>query len=302
MFKECWSNSERTTDGAWMIVAARSESSVLLAMLPFVCLKLYAIQLIIPPTFLAIKLSLLMLYWHVFHPNKAMRYLIWAGIIVNTMVYSAFLGAQILVWSPSTGHPWFATAISAGVPTAIVLSTAQSGFNVLSDFYLFILPFGGLLNLSLSTRQKVGVSAIFMTGAAACASSILTLVYRIKLLNDTDTTWDLGPVYTLSIVETTVGIMCSCMPALAAFFRLHTPLFQSLMSMFSSGFRRSTGGEGSGKGSSTTLSSEGREEVKRPLSRVNWPFRNARSGRNSPLIAVDDRARDRGVEEKRVGG
>jgi len=265
--------------------------------------KLYAIQLIIPPTFLAIKLSLLMLYWHVFHPNKAMRYLIWAGIIVNTMVYSAFLGAQILVWTPSTGHPWFSTAISAGVPTAIVLSIAQSGFNVLSDLYLFILPFGGLLNLSLSTRQKVGVGAIFMTGAAACASSILTLVYRFKLLNDTDTTWDLGPVYILSIVETTVSIMCSCMPALAAFFRLHTPLFASLMSILSSGFRRSTGGEAtSAKGSSTTLSSEGREEVKRPLSRVSWPFRNARSGRNSPLIAVNEAVRDRGVEEKRVGG
>lgn len=269
--------------------------------------KLYAIQLIIPPTFLMIKLSLLMLYWHVFHPNKAMRYLIWAGILINTMVYSAFLGAQILVWTPSTGKPWFATSTSAGVPTAVILAVAQSGFNVISDVYLFILPFGGLLNLSLSARQKVGVGAIFMTGAGACASSIVTLVYRVKLLNDTDTTWDLGPVYTLSIVETTVGIMCSCMPALAAFFRLHLPLFHSLRSIFSSGFRRSTGNSGSNtnsvKGSSITLSSEGRTGKKRPVSRVNWPFRNTRSGHASPaLIGTDEEKRDRGVEESRVGG
>jgi hypothetical protein len=112
-----------------------------------------------------IKLSLLMLYHHVFHPKKLLKHLIFLGIFVNTLVYSGFLGAQIVVWTPYVGAPWFSTSNAAGSPTTIWLNIAQSGFNVLSDFYLLALPFGGLFHIQLPLRKKIGAGAIFMTGA-----------------------------------------------------------------------------------------------------------------------------------------
>ncbi|MCJ1471444.1 hypothetical protein MMC13_000083 [Lambiella insularis] len=212
---------------------------------PLFLKKLYATQIILPPTFMMIKLSLLMLYLHIFYPKVILRYCIYAGMIINSLFYTGCLGAAAASWTPSSGEPWFETSFSSAYRTSITLGIVQSVFNVVSDLYLLFLPLWGVSQLQLSFKKKIGVSAIFMTGVLACLSSILTLVFRIKLVANPDTTWDLAAVYTLSIVETTVGIMCSCMPALASFVRLHTPLFHSFLSLFNSSFRRSSMGRNS---------------------------------------------------------
>ncbi|MCJ1397220.1 hypothetical protein MMC11_000412 [Xylographa trunciseda] len=238
-------------------------SSALLS--PLLLKKLYAIQILLPLTFLAIKLSLLMLYLSIFRPNLVLRYCIYAGVVINTLFYTACLGAQTVAWTPSSGAPWFATSFSAAHPTPINLGIAQSAFNLASDLYLLVLPLWGVAQLQLSFRKKLGVSAIFLTGALACISSILTLAYRVQLIGDTDSTWDLAVVFTLSIVETTVGIMCSCMPALAAFVRLHTPLFQSVLSLFGDSFRRTFSSARRSASEGTVLSLGGVHESQREL-------------------------------------
>ena len=127
--------------------------------------KLFATQLLLPITFMAIKCSLFMLYLHLFGPNKKLRFLVYVGMVVNVLFYSTCLGAQILVWVPSSGQPWFKTTVSPGSPMAIELGVVQSSFNVVSDFYLWLLPIGGVMQLQLPLRKKIGVAAIFMTGA-----------------------------------------------------------------------------------------------------------------------------------------
>lgn len=84
-------------------------------------------------------------------------------------------------------------------------------------------------------------------------SSVMGLYYRIGLMRETDFTWNMPPVMTLasvtpifcarregfcsakltgrSIVEMNVGIICGCMPHLAAFFRQH-PIKSSHLSPF----------------------------------------------------------------------
>ena len=114
---------------------------------------------------MAIKTSLFMLYLHLFGPNKNLRFLIYVGMVVNVLFYSTCLGAQILVWMPSSGQPWFKTTVSPGYAMAIELGVIQSSFNVASDLYLLFLPLAGVLQLRLPLRKKIGVAAIFMTGA-----------------------------------------------------------------------------------------------------------------------------------------
>lgn len=41
----------------------------------------------------------------------------------------------------------------------------------------------------------------------------------------------------VSVVELTVGIMCSCLTSFPGFFRYHLPLFKSIVSIFNSSFR-----------------------------------------------------------------
>lgn len=50
-----------------------------------------------------------------------------------------------------------------------------------------------------------------------------------------DVTYDLVPVLILvRIVELCVGVICSCLPSFAGFFRFHLPLLRSIMSLFGS--------------------------------------------------------------------
>ncbi|MCJ1383821.1 hypothetical protein MMC17_006935 [Xylographa soralifera] len=226
--------------------------------------KLYALQTLLPPTFLATKLSLLLLYLSIFHPDPTLRASIHAGIALNTLFYSVCLGAQTVAWTPRSGAPWFATSFAAASRTPITLGIAQSAFNLLSDLYLLLLPLCGVAQLQLSPRKKLGVAAIFLTGALACPCSALTLAYRVRLLGDDDSTWHLAVVFALSIVETTVGIMCACMPALAAFVRLHAPLVRSVSGLFGASFRRTVEGRGSAA-EGTGRSVGGRRESEREL-------------------------------------
>lgn len=46
------------------------------------------------------------------------------------------------------------------------LSWAQAGFNLATDVYIFVLPVLGVLPMNLVWRRKLGVIAIFATGAA----------------------------------------------------------------------------------------------------------------------------------------
>jgi hypothetical protein len=121
------------------------------------------------------------------------------------------------------------------------------------------------------SRSRLLVGFGMLTIRSACASSILTLIYRIKLIDNEDTTWNLAPVFTLSIVETTVGIMCSCMPALASFFRLHTPIFHSILSLFGSTFKRTQTSHNK-KESSSSFDSEQRAESRMVTPQPGWPL------------------------------
>ncbi|KAL9630332.1 MAG: hypothetical protein Q9164_006471 [Protoblastenia rupestris] len=72
-------------------------------------------------------------------------------------------------------------------------------------------------------RRKIGVSAIFATGAVAIIASVLGLYYRIEDIHGSDPFWDALPVLLLAVIEMSVAVMCGCMPYLAAFFRRHHP-------------------------------------------------------------------------------
>ena len=73
---------------------------------------------------------------------------------------------------------------------------------------------------------------------SAVACSIGSLVYRVKLLAVTDTTWFGVGVYIFSQAEISAGIICSCMLNLAALFRKRTSLKFHLSSIFPSSWFR----------------------------------------------------------------
>lgn len=111
------------------------------------------------------KLSLLSLYLDVFGPNQALRYAIYFGMVFVTLFYTGTFIAFCVLAIPRPGETLIGTILSNNVASLIPISVAQAGVNVASDFYIFLLPIPGVVQLQMPTRKKIGVCAIFATGS-----------------------------------------------------------------------------------------------------------------------------------------
>lgn len=192
------------------------------------------VDVIYSPAIVMAKLSLLFLYLQIFGPDRRMRYAIYFGIITVTICYTAFFIAYCVLAIPRPGESLIGVMLSKDVASLLDLAIAQGAINIASDFYIFLLPIPGLVQLQMGTRKKFGIGAIFMTGSLACLASVMGLYYRTKLNRNSDVTWQLVDVLIWVVVELTVGVMCSCMPAFAGFFHHYLPLLRSIGSFFSS--------------------------------------------------------------------
>ncbi|KAL8836410.1 MAG: hypothetical protein Q9176_006349 [Flavoplaca citrina] len=196
--------------------------------------KFIVVDVIYSPAILMAKLSLLSLYLQVFRPNIRLRYAIYFGMLFVTLFYTGTFIAFCVLAIPGPGESLISTILSNDVALLIPISVAQGGVNVATDFYIFLLPIPGVLQLQMPTRKKIGVCAIFATGSLACLASIMGLYYRTRLKRDSDVTWDLVDILIWVVVELHVGVMCGCMPALAGFFNYYLPMLRSVGSFFSS--------------------------------------------------------------------
>ncbi|KAL8695747.1 MAG: hypothetical protein Q9224_003190 [Gallowayella concinna] len=122
------------------------------------------------------KLSLLLLYYRIFAPDRMTKYLVILGILYCFVLYASYLLLTFLLCQSQIisycKHQW----------NLFLLTT--SGLNVLGDFYLLAIPLAAVAKLQMPFRKKLGVSAIFFTG--------------------------------LLVMEINTGIIVSCMPTMPA--------------------------------------------------------------------------------------
>lgn len=160
------------------------------------------------PTMFFTKLSLLLLYYRIFAPDRVTKYLVFFGIFYCFILYTSFLLLTFLLCQSlltlSCQHQW----------DMFLLTT--SGLNVASDAYLLIIPLAAVAKLHMPTKQKLEVSAVFFAGMLACLSGVLALYYRIQLLYVQDLTWHFTPLLVFTVLEINTGIIVSCMPTMPA--------------------------------------------------------------------------------------
>ncbi|KAL8804142.1 MAG: hypothetical protein Q9223_005900 [Gallowayella weberi] len=108
------------------------------------------------PTMFFTKLSLLLLYYRIFAPDRMTKNLVILGIIYCFVLYTSYLLLTFLLCQsqiiPYCKHQW----------NLFLLTT--SGLNVFGDFYLLAIPLAAIAKLHMPFREKLGVSAIFFTG------------------------------------------------------------------------------------------------------------------------------------------
>ena len=105
-------------------------------------------SIILPPTMLCVKMSLLLLYLRIFSPDKVTRYLIYVGM-------TFCIGAYITIM--------FVT-IFTNVIILIAANKTLGVVNFTSDVYILFVPLTVVSKLQLSTKKKIGFMMVFMTG------------------------------------------------------------------------------------------------------------------------------------------
>lgn len=114
-----------------------------------------------------VKISVLILYWQIFHVLKWMR----TACIIGTTGITAFqLSVSIafaVMCAPSTGSSqidFLAAFISDTCNRTRVLIAIQGVGNVVTDVFLVILPLPAVLKLQMPLKRKIAVTSMFMVG------------------------------------------------------------------------------------------------------------------------------------------
>ena len=105
-------------------------------------------SIILPPTMLCLKMSLLLLYFGVFGPDKVARYLIYIGMAICIVAYTALMFLDIF----------------SNVTTVIAANKSLGVVNFTSDVYILCVPIAAISKLQLSLKKRIGVMFIFMAG------------------------------------------------------------------------------------------------------------------------------------------
>ncbi|KAJ9610699.1 hypothetical protein H2200_005476 [Cladophialophora chaetospira] len=98
-----------------------------------------------------------------------------------------------------------------------------SGFNILTDLAVWVLPMPVLWKLQLPRKQKLSLIGVFALGGFGCITGMLRLHAIYVATNSTDPSYDNLPAATWSAAELNVGIMCACVPALRPVISLVFP-------------------------------------------------------------------------------
>lgn len=131
------------------------------------------------PVMFFVKLSLFILYLHLFGVKHRIRILIYAGIGSIFMVYTGILIGYGVFCIPRSGMSW-SEAIKdprCHVHTPSIQYIVGI-FGVLSDFYILGLPIPVILRLQVPRKERIGLFALFMTGLL-CGSALFSFFFDV---------------------------------------------------------------------------------------------------------------------------
>ncbi|KAL9608354.1 MAG: hypothetical protein Q9167_006810 [Letrouitia subvulpina] len=201
-------------------------------------LAVYAISLVYASAISTIKLSILLFYRRIFTTKNFILVTNLTGLVVIAW-WIAVVFTQIFSCRPIHGFWNRAVESTCIKPTPYYVGVAVP--NIATDIVLLALPVRMIMGLQLSTGQKIGLTATFLTGGFVVAASLIRIFKLLPTSTQTDLfckffflalqttassnfcvgSWtDSG---TWTSIEPSVGVICACLPTLRPMLRLFSP-------------------------------------------------------------------------------
>ncbi|MCJ1475922.1 hypothetical protein MMC13_004586 [Lambiella insularis] len=212
----------------------------------------FAQNTIQPLAFIFSRITFFLLYLRLFGRSPPFRWACYFGIAFYFVSNIIDIPLYAVYCAPAPGNPWASMDTLEKCAQLEWISLFYGGINIASDLYIIILPMPMIWGLQMSLERKLGIMAIFTSGLFVLIASIVSMVYRYKLVNDGDTNWTEGSFVCAVVAELCVAIITSCMPALATITNHHFPNAHFILSIRTSFMRlRSKPTTGASNGSST---------------------------------------------------
>ncbi|KAI1844222.1 hypothetical protein JX265_010279 [Neoarthrinium moseri] len=178
----------------------------------------YAVEFVYYTIVYTIKASIVFMYLR-FAVSKIFRQLCYGTLVLLTVFYVVCV-AGVLAQCRPIHKVWDITGLVAGTcinTTAFFYFT--SGFNIITDVWIILLPIPTLRSIQITHREKVVLYFVFGIGAFSTALSCVRLqsIYTYTLATDPfhDGVW----VNLWSIIEVNSAIVCATIPALKPLFK-----------------------------------------------------------------------------------
>lgn len=162
------------------------------------------------------KTSIFLLFLDIFDVKPSMRYAIYAGILWTLLTYVPFFFVMPYLCAPHLGEQW-TTEVGLRCNDGVNWDTTSAAMAVVLDLYILLLPMPMLRTMSLSVRRKCGLVVVFATASFALICAALTLVYRVKYMQNSDVFYNTWKLIITAIAENNVAITVACVPGFTAF-------------------------------------------------------------------------------------
>ncbi|KAK1752765.1 hypothetical protein QBC47DRAFT_389229 [Echria macrotheca] len=180
------------------------------------------------------KMSFLLQYRRIFQEGGYTR-----QVCKWLLIFLAAWGItqEVLVCFACVPISLFLPSQAAVCVDSLTIYYLTSIMNIVTDFFVFVVPLPAIRALQLPTRQKWLVMSIFCLGFFTCIISIVRLFTLRAATSTTDPSWANAPSAYWSVVELNCGILCACLPTLRPWLR-HMNIHGFSRKSRSDGYRR----------------------------------------------------------------
>ncbi|KAK4163226.1 hypothetical protein QBC43DRAFT_68406 [Cladorrhinum sp. PSN259] len=206
--------------GKPLLVVYLSDPNILFRYLKII----FSIQLLTPWALTSIKVSVLAMYWRLFPTKFIRRSCIIMGVFSILWCLSAFLPAVFRCYPIKKFWDPFMEEGSCNAEIGLWVSWQDGIPEVITNFFIWLLPIYEIWRLSTTRRTKVAISTVFLLASLSVISSIVRLVlcHRVHVeMSGDGTTVGVGDVtlvmtgaLTWAHIEVSTGFIAACLPAL----------------------------------------------------------------------------------------
>ncbi|KAH8746002.1 hypothetical protein F5883DRAFT_654234 [Diaporthe sp. PMI_573] len=172
---------------------------------------LYIGSIIYCPVAYAIKVTLLLLIARVFSVRKSVSWAIHIFIIALFITYIPNQIAKTIICTPI--RAFWDQSVKGKCLQQRKIFIADTTLAIVTDLVILILPVPLTWSLRSPMREKIKIMVLLGAGGVATAVSIYRLYNVIKFIESKDVTSDFVYQSITVLVELTIGLLCSCLPA-----------------------------------------------------------------------------------------